>query len=316
MIIFIFGQENFLVQQKFSDLKKDYLAKNPQAQIEVFDLDDDEVKEVEDSLQGGTSLFSPKKLLILRNIFSLPKTSYEKMHELIKKASKENGDLTMMIVESGKPKGKILNYLKRNAKLLEFKQLDQAQLKKWVTDEVKNRSGGQLTISQDALTTLCEITQCNLWHLHNEVEKLIQFCSKGEISATDLEEISKGQIETGIFDLVDAIGIKDKPRAIELKNNLVMQGDNEFYIFSMIHTQLRNIMKVSECASKGITDHGQVSKLCSMHPFVAKKTLSQQGKFKRGELKEIFSLAAKIDVMAKSGKVNIDEALDYFIVKV
>lgn len=316
MIILIFGQENFLVQQKFRELKKDYLAKNPQAQIEVFDLEDDQVKEVEESLQSGTSLFSPKKLLILKNIFSLSGTGYEKMYQLIKKASKENGDLTMIIAESGKPKGKMLNYLKRNAKLLEFKQLDQAQLKKWITEEVRNRSNDQLTISQDALTSLCEITQCNLWHIHNEIDKLIQFCSKGEISINDLEEVTKGQIETGIFDLVDAIGIKDKPRAIELKNNLVMQGDNEFYIFSMIHTQLRNIMKVSECASKGITDHAQVSKLCSMHPFVVKKTLSQQGKFDKGELKEIFSLAAKIDVMAKSGKVNIDEALDYFIVKV
>lgn len=317
MIIFIFGQESFLVTRKFEQLKNQYLEKTPQARWEVFDFDDDvEMNNVESAFEGGESLFSAKKCLILRNIFSLSKVSHDKVHQLIKVGEKNNGDLTIMVVETQKPKGKLSSYLKKNAKIFEFPQMNQGELITWIKGEVENRSSSKVTISNDALRNLCEITQCNLWHLNSEIDKLIQFCSDGKIEKTDLEKISKGQIETGIFDLVDAIGAKNKSRAIELKNNLVMQGDNEFYIFSMIHTQLRNILKVGECVRKGITDPGEISKRCSIHPFVAKKTLSQQGRFEKRELKKIFLLASRIDKMAKSGKVDIGEALDYFIVKI
>lgn len=317
MIIFIHGKESYLVLQKLSLLKAEFLKKHPDSQLGEFDLEEDgNIEQIAGMVASGSSLFSDKKLIILRKVFSLAKSNQDKLHRLLKDAAKADEDLTVIVVETGTPQGKLSAYLKKKSKQYEFAQLGPKKLEEWINQQVQARSEGSKTISKAALANLCEITQCDLWQISNELDKLVQFCSKAEIGISDLAKISKGQIGIGIFDLVDAIGAKDKPRAIELKNNLVMQGDNEFYIFSMIHSQLRNIIKLNECMNKGMADPGLISKKCGMHPFVVRKTMSQRARFGKGELKGIFSLAAKIDLEAKSGKIDIGEALDYFIVKI
>jgi len=318
MLIFVHGPESYLATKKLIDLKESFVKKYPGAQLKVFDFDDDpDLKDISVALDSGESLFSAKSCVVLKNPFVLKKEIQEKLLELLKKAKRSNGDSTVIVSQTSiDPKGKLSNYLKKNSQVFGFELLSQMQAEKWAKSEIEARGKSQVKIDQSALKNLCEITQGNLWQLSNEIDKLIQYCSNCEIGRNDMEKISKGQIETGIFDLVDAMGQKNRARAIELKNNLVMQGDNEFYILSMIHLQFRNMLKVANCLRKGITDPKEISRLCSLHPYVVKKSLSQGRKFGKDELKKIFSLTARIDQMAKKGEVEIGEALDYFIVKV
>ncbi|MEA1926540.1 MAG: DNA polymerase III subunit delta [Patescibacteria group bacterium] len=319
MINFIYGENNFLAQRKYQEYKSVFTLKNPGAPIDVFDCDENfDFQYIQRSLQSSYSLFSKKRCVILKNPFTLNVLNQKKIIELLEINSNSGNDNIIVVVElrTPKPKGRLLNFLKKGAKNEKLDALDQKRLKDWIIKELERQSDKKTTILPDALEYLIGITRGNMWTVNNEIKKLVNYQEKGSINKKDIEKLCHGKVESGIFELVDAIGNNNKARAIALKNNLLAQGENEFYIFSMIISQFRNLIKVGECVLKGVNDPNRISKLCTMHPFVVRKTLAQLRNYNKRQLKNIFSLASEIDLKTKTSDIEMSEALDYLIVKI
>lgn len=319
MICFIYGENNFLAQRKYQKYRNVFTSRNPGAPVDVFDCDENfDLQCVQRSLQSGYSLFSQKKCIILKNPFTLNILNQKKIIELLEANSNNGSDGLIIVAELRvpKPKGRLLNFLKKNAKNEKVDVLDQRNLKNWIIRELEKQSDKKTTILPDALEYLIGITQGNMWMINSEIKKLVNYQGKGSVDKNGIEKLCHGKVNAGIFELVDAIGNNNRARAIALKNNLLAQGENEFYIFSMIVSQFRNLIKVGECVLKGVNDPNRISKLCTMHPFVARKTLAQLRNYNKRQLKDIFSLASEIDIKAKTSDVEMSEALDYFIVKI
>ncbi len=155
-----------------------------------------------------------------------------------------------------------------------------------------------------------------MWQIKNEIDKLCGFKEKGVITTEDIELLCRGKTNAKIFDLVDAIGQNDKKGALKLKNWLISQGENEFYVITMIVSQIRNLIRVQECNTKGIFDEKSIATKLSMHPFVAKKSLSQLRNYSKKQLKKVYQLAADLDLATKKGEQKMEEALDYMIAKI
>ncbi len=324
MIKFYFGDEKYLVFSEFQKEKKMFKKKNPNAQIEDFDFEQTiEMNLLREAFVSGGGLFSAKKMITLRNIGSLDLVKQDQLLELLKLPEIGiKGDLEVLIVLLGKekPSTKIKGFLTRKTKKeienFEFKKKNDEEVKKWIISELKKRTSSKITIEKKALDEISLIMNGNLWRISNELEKLICFVEEDLIKIEDVKKICSGNIEAGVFDLVDAIGTKNLEQAMTLKNRLITQGDNEFFIFSMIISQIRNLIKISSCTSKGIRNADQIASLCKIHPFVVKKTLKQQGSFPMEKLRTIYQLAADIDKEAKNGNRDMKEALDYFIAKI
>ena len=87
---------------------------------------------------GG--LFSSKKLVIIKNIFSTKKEfANEKFEKFLKnEAKKEKSDLILVFWESEKVKkrGKLYKLLQKIAKCQEFEPLEGIKLKNWIIGEI------------------------------------------------------------------------------------------------------------------------------------------------------------------------------------
>lgn len=324
MIKFYFGSEKYLVFHKFLAAKASFKENNFNAQIGEFDFDKIvDLKLVREALVSGGGLFSSEKMIVLKNVGSLDSARQDDLVELLKsKEVSEGTELEVLIVllNKGKLSIKLKGFLtrksKRNIESVEFKVLKDGELKKWLKAELKKKTKGDVGIDKDAFEELILITNGDLWRISNELEKLICFSEEKEISVADVRKICSGDIEAGVFDLVDAIGSKNLEKAMTLKNRLIAQGDNEFFIFSMIISQIRNILKVSDCVAKGVRNPDQIAKLSKTHPYVVKKTLMQLKNFPKEKLCFIYRLAAEIDSEAKKGERDMKEAIDYFIAKI
>jgi DNA polymerase-3 subunit delta len=318
---FLYGPEKYLIQQKLIELKKNFKNQNPEAEVVDFDLDDNNLTELQDSLLQGQGLFSTKRIVIIKNIFNQNKSEQEKFKDFLQKKKICQDKNSEIIFAETNEKGskststKLGQYLKRQGEKIEFKKKNDNELQQWINREFLIRSEKKVTAELMAVRELILITRGNLWQLSNEIDKLISYCEQGNILAVDVKKLCSGKIEAKIFDLVDAIGANNKKRSLLLKQQLIDQGDNEFYIFTMVIFQIRNLLKVSECLQKGIKIPALIKQKTGLHPFVIQKTINNLQKYSPAKIKQIYQMVAEIDRRTKIGEMEMERALEWLIVR-
>lgn len=319
MIVFLTGKETYLIHHRRQELKKKFQAKYPNALLDTFDMDENSTYEqVRESLLQGGGLFSSQKLIDIRNIFSLDSPQQEKILELLKGQALSDKDQVVIISQSEikDKKSKLYKFLKEKTKLEDIAPLDGIKLKTWIAGEIISRSDNQLKIKPDAIDRLMLAAKNNMWKISSEIDKLVNYKPSGEITQDDIGQLCQGEAEAKIFDLVDAISTKNKARANQLVHTLSAAGENEFYIYTMLISQFKNMLRVYDCQKKGIFSPNAISQSLGIHPFVATKTINQLRFFSLPQLKELFQLAAELDYEIKKGERTIEDAFTYFIARV
>ncbi|MFZ5559904.1 MAG: DNA polymerase III subunit delta, partial [Patescibacteria group bacterium] len=122
----------------------------------------------------------------------------------------------------------------------------------------------------------------------------------------NVELLVRPGIDLNIFDMVDALGQKNKSRVLKLFSQHIEKGEDEFYLLSMFIYQIRNLLRIKSTP---------IAKL-DLHPFVIRKTLYQVKNFTFEELKKIYYQLMTIDLEAKTGKTDIMIALELFLAKI
>jgi len=321
MIIFLYGEDGFRSDRKLAEIKNKFLEKNKEGgTLFVFDFADSETKieELPLKLSSG-GLFSNKKLAIVKNILENKTASDDKkFFDFMKRKEKgEMKDLTLIFWENGKidKKLKLAKFLLERSKQQEFISLNSAKLTAWINKEVQDISANGVSISPKAVEMLVVYVGNNLSLLSREIEKLVCFKDKGEISEKDVDLLVKSKIDTDIFKTVDALSGGEKKLAVKLLNGHLEAGEDPFYLLSMYFFQFRNLLKVKPLAEKNMPQSEIAAKL-KIHPYVAKKSVEQGKNFSLSALKEMYKKLCDIDFQAKTGKTDIELELDKFIAAV
>jgi len=322
MIILLYGKDEFRSTLKLAEIKNKFLEKNKEGgTLFVFDFPESPMKSediIPKLMTGG--LFSNKKLAVFKNTLENKNiVENEEFLVFVKKIKKEEiKDLTVVFWEPAKfeKKTKLAKYLLANSKSQAFEFLEGAKFLNWIRDEIKNRSQGETSITPLALQKLASFAGSeDLSLLSNEIEKLTSFRAKGEISDADIDLLVRSQISTEIFKTIDALAMGDRKTAVKLLHDHLSSGDDPFYLLSMYFYQFRNLIKVKPLAEKNIPEREIALKL-KLHPYVVRKSVQQGRNFSLEKLKNIYKLLCEMDFRAKTGKAEINLALDQFIAAV
>jgi DNA polymerase-3 subunit delta len=322
MIIFLHGEDEFRSAQKLAEIKNKFLEKNKEGgTLFVFDFSEKEIGAEDLLLNLSTGgLFSNNKLAIFKNALQNKKLAEsEELLDFLKKLKREeNKDLTMVFWEDEKfeKKAKLVKYLLANSKSQEFEFLQGTKFTDWIREEVGRKSAGDVSISPDAAQKIATfVGSDNLSLLDREIEKVANYKSKGEITDADVDLLVKSRINTDVFRTIDALSGSDKKSAIELLHNHLNSGDDPFYLLSMYFYQFRNLLKIKPFAQKHISEREIAQKL-KLHLFVVRKSISQCDSFSLSRLKEIYKELCELDYRAKTGKMEIELALDRFVASI
>lgn len=323
MLFLLLGEEAFLVWQKMQELKRDFQKKYPEATVAVFDLEEDEGEKVVENWQQGSGLFAAKKMFIIKNAGEMSTPEQRVLASYLENNYRSlRRDFLIVFAElKGKknfPQTKLGIFLKKHAQIKEFSRKTGRLLEQWVGGEFLRRSGQKVTIELLAMRELIKRADGNLWLLSNEIDKLIAYQMVGEIKLPTVQQLCPAEPTAGIFELVDAIGQEDKAKALRIKRRLLEQGENEFYLLSMILFQIKNIIKVKECRQAGYRLPPEIKQQTGLHPFVIAKTMKILNRFPEERIKKIYRLAANLDWRSKteSSKQKMAEMLDLFIVQI
>ena len=305
MVVLLYGQDTYRSKEELRKM----IEKNKQANPDWLDFmridaSDNQIEIFKELKQttNTVSMFGSKKLVIIENVFDLNQESQEEILEFLKKMKIEH-DKNIAInfwAEEVDAESKLFKYLKSKAECREFKPLAGAQLRKWIRDFTDKQKG---SIDNAAMEKLIEWIGGDLWRMSNELNKLLT--NNKAIRLENVELLVKPEIDLNIFEMVDAIGYKNKAKAIKLFNQHLNEGKDAHYLLSMFVYQFRNLIRVK--TSKAI-------ELLGLHPFVARKTSQQAGKFTFEELKKIYHQLMTIDFESKLGKTDTRTALEKLIV--
>ena len=97
MVYLLFGKANFLIKEEQKRIVADFARKNPEANIEKFDVEENwDISKVRESLGQGGGLFSTKKIILIKNIDKANKQDGESLIDFVKLAIPDGSDNTII----------------------------------------------------------------------------------------------------------------------------------------------------------------------------------------------------------------------------
>lgn len=306
MIIFLYGSDSYRLKRASDEIIARYKVKYTSG-VNLFRFDfskPDSLNLCEDALRTA-SFFNEHKLVVCKNIFST-KSLVETASELINKysISVESG-ITLLATENQPEKDLVTNHIKLFGILSDKKNVVKAvehlngqELQSWIKKEFQIRD---CSIRADAIRKLIGLIGNDSWRLINEIDKLSAY-KMGEVTAGDIDLLVSSTTDLNIFNLVDAIGSKNRHKATGLLYQELKTGRDPYYLLSMFAYHFKNLLYVFE---NPVPKH--------LHPFVAKKAASQVHKFSKEDLLAKFGYFAGLDIASKNGQVNLEDALYNFV---
>jgi len=300
MLFFYYGEDSFRAHQKIQAIVNKFKDKVDQAGHNTQYLDgetigaDDFFKAV--SVMG---FLADKKLIIIKNIFDNKKLNawQDTLIDFLDK-QKDTPDENYLIfwqsgkVDSRKKLFKKLNKLKFSE---EFNKQNPQQLVTWIINHVQAQGK---KIKPTAIELLIAYVGNELWQLHQEISKLVHF-SQDEISEQDIRELVQAKIDDNIFNMVDALGNKNKALALKLVEDKLNNGVNHQYILTMIIRQFRILIK-AKSLSQDTSYAGALAQALRIPPTIAQKTLNQSKEYSLADLKKIYSQLLILDEKFKT----------------
>ena len=185
-----------------------------------------------------------------------------------------------------------------------------SDLERWIRRQVK-QAGGE--IEPFAVQLLSANIGGNLQILSTEIEKLIMYKGdEGAINEQDIKLLSPYSAETNIFNLVDALGNRNSKQAMSLLNQKLKEGTDPFQLFAMFVRQFRLLIQTKSLAKQGLRAPA-IAQSLKLHSFVAGKIYQQSQRFSLPQLKQIYAHLLEMDVGAKTGKMDMESALDLLV---
>ncbi len=333
MLIFLYGPDTFRSLQKLKQLKEKFIKEVEGGSLNLVDLDGEKLTYADFKKQISTvSFMSPKRMIILRNIISkgkdknLPRPAVSAtisnamktrggglQKEIIEFLKKDKDDDNIIIfLEENITKKEILSKFLLGLAILkqEFELLKGISLKKWIAKEVLEKGG---KLNADAVNMLVERIGSDLWSMNNELEKLINYDKN--ITCENIKKFLKTKDDDNIFNLVDAIGAKNKKLALRLLTEQIRLGVNINYILTMLARQYRLLLEAKDFLARDNRANSRSLALgLKINPFVAQKLYSQVGMYNIETLKKIYRCIMNIDLKSKSTSANIELLLDMLII--
>ncbi len=312
MIIFFFGEDSFRIKQKLNEVRHHFVKNINLGSFSLEEINGEKtsVSEISQKINTG-SLFTKKRMLIIKNIFSNKQENlFKYLIDLSKKQRNDKSNALVFIDESitatklKENAKKFLLILKKLPYSQEFKALDHKQVLKFAKETFSQKNHD---ISFSALSLLVEKTSNDLWRLNNEINKLCALAKNRKIETNDINTLVSGEFEEKIFILIDAFFEKRKSIAYKTLHEQLSAGLSSEYILSMLIRQIKILLEIK--AAQKTTSNENLAIVLNLHPFVVKKSLISVNKFSLNQLKQIFNNLVELEYKSKIGQVNLKNEL-------
>jgi DNA polymerase III subunit delta len=223
-------------------------------------------------------------------------------------------DSTVLVVLADEvldSKNTLFKAAEQHGKVIQCTQPKGAALESWIVKRAKSIG---VTIQPEATSMLANFIGNQLRLLANELDKLATYVGPGKTITVEAVRLLTAHVqEARIFDLTDALAMRNRTRALDILHDLLSDGEPPLKLLSTVTTQVRSLLLVKELAQKGMRST-QISSTLGIAPFVVDKALRQVGKFSPAQLEGAYRQLLATDASLKRSRMTPEMALDLLVV--
>lgn len=189
---------------------------------------------------------------------------------------------------------------------------DEKTLKLWIAGLIKKEGKN---ITERAVMHFLEIVDNDMENIHQELEKLLCYTAERDvITEEDITQICSVHTENKIFDMINAVAMKNQREALRLYDDLLTLKEPPLRILALISRQFNTLLQIKALSVRGYTS-SVIAQRTGMKEFIVKKNLGMTRKFSIDELHEALESCVQSEEEVKTGLLNDRMAVEILIIK-
>lgn len=304
MVQVLTGENAYLLSQKLSQIKDDFVKSYGDFGIEQYDAGDTSLGRLVEAVSSMPFL-SEKRMVIVHSL----STNKEIINDIEHFLDSVSGSTELVIVESKFDKRLTLyKALKKRTEMFEFSELDERALAKWAVEYVSSIKG---SIKPNDVEFLIARVGINQVGLKNELDKLVSFDTN--ITRDSIEMLTEPLLRSSVFDLLDAAFAGNRQKTLSLYDDQRRQQVEPQAIMGMIAWQV-HILAVVKLNEKDGAD--TIAKSAKLNPFVVRKAMNLTRNLSEQQVKDLVARTLELDVRLKSEQIDADDAVQHFLLTI
>lgn len=148
------------------------------------------------------------------------------------------------------------------------------------------------------LLDVCGEDPAHAERLEREIDKLAAYCRGAEVTREDIDAVCVPDDDARIFDLMDAVGRRDRRRAFALLEAVFAGGDPRDDANAVLFSLRRHVALLDSALAIPHDDANEAARQLSddagrrVHPFTARKLLEQRREYDRPRLDRAYRALA------------------------
>lgn len=314
--VYIFtGNQTYLMNQAVSDLKKITVGTSVDFNFSLFYGDSTSAKEIIDSAKTYPML-SRMRLVVVKDAQKLPQSELKSLESYFFSPSPST---CLVLIFSP------ADSAQSTARAREKPGLESEKGVVFV-DFVLDAKDVFQTIRQEARKLGCDITKEaaqnlislageNMQDIYAELQKLALFvCERKTIEVEDIEKLTQKSQFQDVFGLINAIGIKDKKKALKALLELELTDEEPLVILNKINWRFRLIWRAKELIDKN-APQDVILKELRVSSNALYYIRQQAENFSYGDIKRINSIIYEGDRTLKTAYIPKNLALTKLVLE-
>ena len=223
----------------------------------------------------------------------------------------------VFVEENVDKRGKLYKAIAKSKKensgeILECVTPEESDLRAWAGG-IFRKNG--LSISGRTLALFLEYTGEDMQNIAGEAEKLCCYCmGKKEIGEQDIRDVCSPRIRDRIFDMIEAIALRDRKKALAIYMELCALRTAPQVILSLMRRQFDQLVKIRELS--GSMPDSEIASKVGVPAFVISRRYRPALKmYSTEELVEALDECITADQESKSGRLDAGIAAEMIIVR-
>lgn len=306
-VYLLHGEEGYLKSLYKNKLKKAILGDSDEMNYSYFEgkgIDVSQVKEIADTLP----FFAEHRLILIENSGWL-KSANDFADYL---PAMPDTTHIVFVEQDVDKRNRLYKYIAKSGVAAVMDAMNEKDLILWVAGLCKQ--GGK-AIRENTVRYLLEHVDTNMNHLQNEIEKLIAYTAdREEIVTEDIDSVCTMQVTNQIFPMIDAVGAKNREKALQLYYDLLALREKPMSILFLLSRHFNILLQVKEQEKKR-TARELVAKKIGIPPFTVKKYASQAAKFQEKHLLLAVSACVSSEEAVKTGRIGEQLAVELLLME-
>ncbi len=187
--------------------------------------------------------------------------------------------------------------------IVELARVDESDGVRWVIEKAQKED---VKIDQEAARELVDALGADMMMVSRELEKLILYVNeKKRITLGDVETLVLAAKQRSLYELTDAISLKDKARSLMVLEAVLAASDGEDAAIGHLYLLSRTFRQMLVILEKNVRDSKAIWQALwqgfRLPPFAADDVIRQARRYKnRRELTRAIKLVARADIALRS----------------